>query len=54
MRNSMSLIRAIKKYHPEWNLAPYPVVAKYGISRIVNRFPFPRDPDPTHPFPEGR
>ena len=54
MRNSMSLIRAIKKYHPEWNLAPYPVVAKYGISRIVNRFPFPRDPDPAHPFPEGR
>ena len=54
MRNSMSLIRAIKKYHPEWNLEPYPVVAKYGISRIVNRFPLPRDPDPTHPFPEGR
>lgn len=54
MRNSMSLIRAIKKYHPEWNLAPYPIVTKYGISRIVNRFPLPRDPDLTHPFPEGR
>ena len=54
MRNSMALIRAIKKYHPEWELKPYYVTTQYGISRIVNRFPLPKEPDPNHPFPKGR
>ena len=54
MRNSMALIRVIKKYHPEWKLQPYTITTQYGISRLVNRFPLPKETDSDHPFPKGR
>jgi hypothetical protein len=54
IRNSMAFMRAVKKYHPEWELKPYNITTQFGISRTVNRFPLPKETDSDYPFPKGR